>query len=354
MSKLYLRDLARAMRLATDDLVLRLESIGIQIDGDSEVASLDLSVIQRALRGELPQNRPELPRKPKARASHHLSEESFFESDDGEPREIAKEFADYFEWRSGYEQTRAEEGIYKLLERQQARKRKDIRHRRATRHFVALDDLRAFEDGLRDEYQEIIHPVNPPVPLIHAVGQINTEILRHLKKAPGDVRLLSPRQFEELIAEILASYGWSVQLTPATKDGGYDIFAINRDPSGLEAAWLVECKKHRGNRPVGVEIVRSFWAVKSNLRVPNGLIATTSYFTKGAMQFKESRYDLALKDFEAIVEWINMYRPHSEGRIYLRDDNLSIGRDRLDARKDRTPNPNAVPDVDRSPRGRRR
>ena len=116
-----------------------------------------------------------------------------------------------------------------------------------------------------------------------------------------------------------------MQLTPTTKDGGYDIFAISRDRSGLESPWLVECKKYRPDRPVGVEIVRSFWAVKTSSRVANGLIVTSSSFTRGAREFTAQGYDLALRDFKIVIDWINSYRPHPEGRLYLNDKQLMIG-----------------------------
>lgn len=179
--------------------------------------------------------------------------------------------------------------------------------------------------NLAETHQELVKPIAAPEQLVEAVLAVNAELLEYLKKSPQAVHGLSPRQFEELVAEILASYGYSVQLTRTTKDGGYDIFAINKDALGLESAWLVECKKYSPNRPVGVEIVRSFWAVKTDLRVASGLIATTSSFTRGAVAFKASRYDLALKDIGAITDWINAYRPHPGGRLHLRDNRLIIG-----------------------------
>lgn len=41
---------------------------------------------------------------------------------------------------------------------------------------------------------------------------------------------LEPRQFEELIADLLDRDGWKVILTPQSRDGGVDVIAERRDP----------------------------------------------------------------------------------------------------------------------------
>ncbi len=165
----------------------------------------------------------------------------------------------------------------------------------------------------------------PPEQLIKVVGAITVKLINYLKKHPKILYEIKPRQFEELIAEMLASYGWQVQLTPVVKDGGYDIFAITKDiEPGVETSWIIECKKYAPQNKVGVNIVRALYGVKSNLTVANALLATTSYFTKGANDFKASRYDIELKDYEAILEWINEYRPNPNGKLYIKDNRLIV------------------------------
>src|SRR5258708_40197380 len=57
-----------------------------------------------------------------------------------------------------------------------------------------------------------------------------------------DLISLTPRQFEELIAEIWSRFGYEVELTARTRDGGRDIIAIRRS---VEASYrhLIECKR---------------------------------------------------------------------------------------------------------------
>ncbi len=172
----------------------------------------------------------------------------------------------------------------------------------------------------------ILFPERPlPKQLIEVVHIITTELIEYLKRHPKAMYEIRPRQFEELIAEILASYGWEVKLTPPIKDGGYDIFAISKEiKTGLQTSWIIECKKYASENKVGVDIVRALYGVKANLNVANALLATTSYFTKGVQDFKASRYDIELKDYGDIIEWINQYRPNPNGKLYIKENKLVL------------------------------
>ncbi len=162
----------------------------------------------------------------------------------------------------------------------------------------------------------------PPVELIFGLD----ELIARLKEHPSDLHSIPPRRFEELVAGILAGCGWKVQLTPQSKDGGYDIFAISRDDiAGVKTAWMIECKRYADHRKIGVDIVRQLLGARElSKQNTNLLLATTSSFTSRARNYEETRYDLELKDFEAIVEWINGYRPNPNGRLYIRDNKLVL------------------------------
>ena len=54
------------------------------------------------------------------------------------------------------------------------------------------------------------------------------------------------------------------------------------------------------------------------------MLATTSHFTAGVHKLKASSYDLELKDYEGILEWINEYQPHPDGKLYIKDHKLVI------------------------------
>ncbi len=153
-----------------------------------------------------------------------------------------------------------------------------------------------------------VYSQNDDPALISAVSIVNYNLVEYLKKHPTDLRFLNWRTFEELIAELLSSFGWYVELTQPTKDNGYDILGIHKDISGISHSWIIECKCWAEKRKVGIEIARSLYTIKNELKVGGALLATTSDFTNGVKAFKASRYDFELKNYDGIVEWLKQYR----------------------------------------------
>lgn len=65
------------------------------------------------------------------------------------------------------------------------------------------------------------------------------ELITALKSSPYLLRELSPREFEEVVAEIFRSNGFHVDLTKRTRDGGKDIIAIHTDKLGIQTKYFV-------------------------------------------------------------------------------------------------------------------
>jgi HJR/Mrr/RecB family endonuclease len=171
---------------------------------------------------------------------------------------------------------------------------------------------------------ELFSDPQPTQAVIELFSSINAKLIGAIKKSPNDLYHLQPRAFEELVAELLASYGWEVNLTKQTRDGGYDILAIRKDISSITISMIVECKRYRPDRRVGLDIIRSLYGVKADLRVGMAMLATTSYFSKDVIDYKTSRYDFELKDFGDIVGWINEYRPQPSGQLYIKDHEMIL------------------------------
>ena len=144
------------------------------------------------------------------------------------------------------------------------------------------------------------------------------KLIAELARKPNELYSLAPRQFEELIAELLASHGYEVQLTSQTRDGGYDIMAVHKDELGLDTTFLIECKRYSKNNKVGVSQIRQIHGIKDFLNVSKGIIVTTSSFTADAKKHVSSRYDLQLIDYIQLTEWLKTYSPSP-------DKILSIG-----------------------------
>jgi restriction endonuclease Mrr len=138
---------------------------------------------------------------------------------------------------------------------------------------------------------------------------INEDLLDELRHQPKLMRELQPRRFEELVADMFARRGCKVKLTPATRDGGVDIYAVEHHAFG-ESLYLIECKRYGENRKVGVEPVRGLYAVTEAKRATRGILVTTSFFTNDAIAFASPlEYRLALRDFDALCEWLAAMKP---------------------------------------------
>ena len=139
------------------------------------------------------------------------------------------------------------------------------------------------------------------------------ELISALKSSPDLVREISPREFEEVVAEIFRSKGFEVALTKRTRDGGKDIIAIHTDALGIKNKYFIECKRHAEDNTVGVDIVRALQGVKNTKDGPNKtIIATTSFFTSDAEKFVKneaaSKWDITLADCNDIVKWLDEYK----------------------------------------------
>jgi restriction system protein len=160
--------------------------------------------------------------------------------------------------------------------------------------------------GLREQAppsQRTIIPVVAP-----QIVTFNDLLIERLKKEPDGLFKISPRQFEEVIADLLADMGMEVELTPATRDGGKDILAYMYTNIG-KLLCLVEAKQHNKARPVGVSLVRTLYGTLMDHQATSGMLVTTSRFAKPAKDFQERhKYQLSLKDYNDVVSWLLKYK----------------------------------------------
>lgn len=165
-----------------------------------------------------------------------------------------------------------------------------------------LREIRTRLYELKEQDKTIIEVVHPKI--ITA----SETIVQHLKKRPDDIYRISPRSFEELIAELLDDMGWDVHLTSQTRDGGRDILAyLNTDIGKILC--LVEAKRYGKDKPVGVSIVRNLYGTLCDEQANSAMLVTTSYFTADAHNFRARHsYMLSLKEYDDVVSWISRYR----------------------------------------------
>ena len=119
---------------------------------------------------------------------------------------------------------------------------------------------------------------------------------------------MSPRQFEEIIADLLSSMGYDVELTKQTRDGGKDILAYMNTDLGRFLC-LVGAKRHRHDRPVGIALVRNLYGTLKDHEATSAMLVTTSYFSDDAKEFQERhKFHFALRDYADVVAWIQKYK----------------------------------------------
>ncbi len=139
------------------------------------------------------------------------------------------------------------------------------------------------------------------------VTAASIRVIQYLSAHDEELYRVPDRFFEELLAELLDKQGWEVQLTPMGADGGIDIVAV-RNKSDLPDMMLVQAKRYKEDRRVGVSVVRELLHVVDDKRATRGMIATTSAFTKGAKEEHLSyKWRLVLNDHDQIVAWLKDY-----------------------------------------------
>ena len=161
------------------------------------------------------------------------------------------------------------------------------------------------------------------------VEDVWAELVSYLNKHPEYMYKMSPRKFEELVAELLRDMGYGVRLPPETRDRGRDILARIESPLG-EILTIVECKRYAPERTVGINIVERFlWTIEQKDKASCGVIATTSFFTAGAKALEdEYRWKLKLRDYSHLREWIGKYgtwKQQKESHLWTPDWVSNVG-----------------------------
>jgi len=142
------------------------------------------------------------------------------------------------------------------------------------------------------------------------VEDFNPGLYNQIISDPQLLHSTTWREFEYVLSKILESFEYEVELQKGTKDGGIDIIAIKKnDPLGVHK-YLIQAKKWK--KKVGIEPVQQLAFLKDYYKASKACLATTSTFTKGAWQLaKMYPWQLELKDFNGLLDWINLVKLNS-------------------------------------------
>jgi hypothetical protein len=110
------------------------------------------------------------------------------------------------------------------------------------RREQVLHDMQRDYELLRDAARRERWKDNTPVPsyffavrslfvtpehCVEVIPLFKRKVVEYFAKHPEHMHALAPWQFEELVGEILTRFGYHVELTQRTRDGGFDLFAIS-------------------------------------------------------------------------------------------------------------------------------
>jgi restriction system protein len=138
-------------------------------------------------------------------------------------------------------------------------------------------------------------------------SHVNAQLMATLAERPWLMWQLSPRKWEELVADFFEQAGWEATLSPIGRDNGIDIF-VSRKGLGSFLC-LVECKQQHPERRVTADVVAKLYGEVNRFNAAAGFVVTTSLFTQGARAFqRDVRTRMDLRDYFDAVEWLRRGR----------------------------------------------
>lgn len=176
--------------------------------------------------------------------------------------------------------------------------------------FEEASEDEAFEEEDHEDSDDPSHERSLVLPVHRELVLICTEItetmLAEFHQQPALLSKMPPRKFEELVAHLFEGFGYEVELTARTRDGGYDVIAVRHEE--IKTRSLIECKRYDSSNKVGVGVVRQLHGVVAAEKATNGIVATTASFTRDAQRFiAQNRWLLEGRDLNGVLDWITRY-----------------------------------------------
>lgn len=178
-----------------------------------------------------------------------------------------------------------------------------------TLHFTALDmRMELGADNIKDQFlhRPIVKTfeINDPQLAFEELG-------KWLSQHPERMHDVAPFRFEQLVNDVFKQKGYRTRLTQASKDGGVDIYLLDKD----ERQAIVQVKRYRKDRKVGVELIDQVRGLKLrpiHRNVCKAFIVTSSSFTKGAVERADeapiiTSFEMELIDCDTLLRELGTY-----------------------------------------------
>ena len=113
---------------------------------------------------------------------------------------------------------------------------------------------------------------------------LDHELYTYFGDHPEQLSDLRWRDFEKILAALLGSQGYEVELGPGRNDGGVDIRLLQRDPIG-DILTLVQAKRYSPHRKIKLEAVQALHGVSTAEGADRSMFVTTSTYSPSASTF---------------------------------------------------------------------
>ena len=136
----------------------------------------------------------------------------------------------------------------------------------------------------------------------------SAQLILDIKNQNMNIEDIHWREFEEIVAELLKSQGWDIELGRGTKDKGVDILAEKDIPSIGVIRTIWQAKHFASHRKVGVKEIRELHSVVLDNKVNKGVMVTSTFLTRGAIErIDRDKFLLGGAQKPNILKWIEGY-----------------------------------------------
>jgi HJR/Mrr/RecB family endonuclease len=134
---------------------------------------------------------------------------------------------------------------------------------------------------------------------------VGLRIMQRILNEPALLDDLHPRALETLVCKLCEGFGAKAQVTPATRDGGFDVSAVFR-LGDSDFRILIEAKRWKQERKVGLATVDRMLGVRHRLNPDKVCIVTTSTFSNVAKSVvAQLQTEIDLVDRGGLLDWIH-------------------------------------------------
>lgn len=157
------------------------------------------------------------------------------------------------------------------------------------------------------------------VPLIETFKKLEPSLIAHLQQHHNDLARIQPALLEHLIAEFLASWGFSdVRLVGRNRQTSADIFAMHFNESlKIPQTYFIEVK--RWKERVGIEVIQQVWGAmmleKQRFGWHSAIIVTLSVY-KDLQKWSREQVEMMgvyLRDRDDLIRWLTGYKQSPSG-----------------------------------------